>query len=180
MLVAAALAITIGVGSFPADAQQPVKVARVGVLLPGSPPEFESRLQAFRQGLSAGSPEDIEPAVSRATTSRADALFVVGDPMFFQNRSRLADAALTKRLPTMLGWRVSADAGGLMSYGPNLPDMFCRAATYVDKILKGAKPVDLPIEQPTKFELVIDLKAAKALGLTIPRSLLLRADELIH
>jgi putative ABC transport system substrate-binding protein len=100
--------------------------------------------------------------------------------MFLSERRRLADLAAKNRLPAVYPSRESVDAGGLMSYGPDLADLFRRAATYVDKILKGAKPGDLPVEQPTKFELVINLKAAKALGLTIPPSLLQRADEVIH
>jgi ABC-type uncharacterized transport system substrate-binding protein len=90
------------------------------------------------------------------------------------------DLATKHRLPTVFPWRQGVDAGGLMSYGPNGPDLFRRAATYVDKILKGAKPADLPVEQPTKFELVINLKTANALGLTIPQSVLLRADKVVQ
>ena len=100
--------------------------------------------------------------------------------MFFIERRRLVDLAAKHRLPAVYPWRECVDVGGLMAYGPNQADLFRRAATYVDKILKGAKPGDLPVEQPTKFELVINLKTAKALGLTIPQSLLLRADEMIQ
>jgi len=100
--------------------------------------------------------------------------------MFLNERRRLVDLATKNRLPTVYSLREYVDAGGLMAYGPNLPDVFRRAATYVDKILKGAKPGDLPVEQPTKFELVINLKTAKALGLTIPQSVLQRADEVIQ
>jgi len=100
--------------------------------------------------------------------------------MFTTHRIRLADLAAKARLPAMYGTREYVEAGGLMSYGPITRELFRRAAGYVDKILKGANPGDLPVEQPTKFELVINLKTAKALGLTIPQSLLLRADEVIQ
>jgi putative ABC transport system substrate-binding protein len=101
-------------------------------------------------------------------------------PFFLTHRDRIAAFAAKHRVPAIYGFRAFADAGGLMSYGLNLPDLWRRAATYVDKILKGAKPGDLPVEQPTKFELVINLKTAKVLGLTIPPSLLARADEVIE
>jgi putative ABC transport system substrate-binding protein len=100
--------------------------------------------------------------------------------MFVNQRRRLVDLAAKSRLPTVFPYRESVDVGGLMAYGPNIPDLFRRAATYVDKILKGAKPGDLPVEQPTRFELVINLKTAKALGLTIPPPLLARADQIIE
>ena len=111
---------------------------------------------------------------------RAQALLVLGTPPLFAERQRLGELAITYRLPTMHDSRDYVDAGGLMSYSPNYDDLYRRAATYVDKILKGAKPADLPVEQPTKFELVINLKTARALGLTIPPSLLLRADQVIE
>ena len=100
--------------------------------------------------------------------------------MFFVERRRLVDLTAKHRLPTVWPWREAVDAGGFMSYAPHLPDLFRRAATYVDKILKGARPGELPVEQPTKFELVVNLKTAQALGLTIPPSLLARADEVIE
>jgi len=123
---------------------------------------------------------DVDRALSDMTRARAGALTVLGSPMFFNERGRLVDLVAKNRLPAVYGPREFVDAGGLMAYGPNFPDMYRRAATYVDKILKGAKPGDLPVEQPTKFELVINMKTAKALGLTIPPSLLGRADELIQ
>jgi putative tryptophan/tyrosine transport system substrate-binding protein len=114
------------------------------------------------------------------TRAGAGALILLTSTMFISERTRLVDLAAEHRLPASYPWREGVDAGGLMSYGPNLADLFRRAATYVDKILKGAKPADLPVEQPTKFELVINLKTARALGLTIPESILVQADELIR
>ena len=111
--------------------------------------------------------EDIAPAFE-ALKGRADALYVVSDPLVNNNRIRINTLALGARLPTMYGLREHVEAGGLMSYGPNFPDLFRRAADYVDKILHGAKPAEIPVEQPTKFDLVINLKTAKALGLDIP------------
>jgi putative ABC transport system substrate-binding protein len=114
------------------------------------------------------------------TRARAGALTVLTSVMFVNERRRLVDLAAKNRLPAAYAQREFVDAGGLMSYGANVADLFRRAATYVDKILKGAKPGDLPVEQPTKFDLVINLKTAKALGLTIPQSLLQRADQVIE
>ena len=125
-------------------------------------------------------PNEFSSAFSAMLKEQVGALIIGPSPMFFGQRRRLADLAASKRLPTMVTLNAYAQAGGLMSYGPDYPDLFRRSATYVDKILKGAKPGDLPIEQPTKFELVINLKTAKALGLTIPPSLLARADEVIE
>jgi putative ABC transport system substrate-binding protein len=132
------------------------------------------------QFVEARGPADVDRAFSDMTRARAGALTVSGSAMFFNERRRLVDLAAKNRLPTVFPLKEYFDAGGLMAYGPNLPDLFRRAATYVDKILKGAKPGDLPVEQPTKFELVINLKTAKALGLTIPQSLLGRADQIIQ
>ena len=132
------------------------------------------------QVVEARSPGDIDRTFSDMTKGRADGLTLLGGRMLFEERRRVVDLAAKTRLPAVYGLREYVDAGGLMAYGPNVQDLFRRAATYVDKILKGAKPADLPIEQPTKFDLVINLKTAKALGLTIPPSLLGRADEVIQ
>ena len=132
------------------------------------------------QFVEARGPADIDRAFSDITRARAGALTVLSTAMFGSERRRLVDLAAKNRLPTVFQWRLYVDAGGLMSYGPSLVDLFRRAATFVDKILKGANPGDLPIEQPTKFELVINLKTAKALGLTIPPSVLARADQVIE
>jgi putative tryptophan/tyrosine transport system substrate-binding protein len=132
------------------------------------------------QFVEARGPENFDRAFSEMTTAHAGALIVLSSSMFVNERRRLVDLAAKNRLPALYPTRESVDAGGLMSYGPNLADSFRRAATYVDRILKGAKPGDLPVEQPTKYELVINLKAAKALGLSIPESLLKRADEVIR
>jgi putative ABC transport system substrate-binding protein len=123
--------------------------------------------------------EDIAP-VFDALSSRAQAVYVAGDPLLNTNRVRAITLALGARLPTMYGVREYVEAGGLMSYGANMVDQHRRAADFVDKILRGAKPGDLPVEQPTKFDLLINLTTAKALGLTIPESFLLRADEVIE
>jgi putative ABC transport system substrate-binding protein len=124
-------------------------------------------------------PADIASAFE-TLNGRADALYVVMDPLLSNNRVRINTLAQGTRLPTMHGYRDLVEAGGLMSYGPNFPDMFRRTADYVDKILRGAKPGDLPVEQPTKFDLVVNVTTAKALGLTFPPSLLGRADEVIE
>jgi len=126
------------------------------------------------------SPYDFGNAFGVAMRSRAEALFVLESSPIFRERMQIAQLALKNRLPTSFAFREYVEAGGLMAYGASFVDMARLAAVYVDKILKGAKPVDLPVEQPTKFELVINLKTAKALGLTIPPSLLGRADELIQ
>jgi len=123
--------------------------------------------------------EDIAPAFE-ALQARADALYVVSEPLVNTYRIRVNNLALGARLPTMHGFRELVEAGGLMSYGPNFPDLYRRAADYVDKILRGAKPAELPVEQPTKFDLVINLTTAKILGITVPPTLLARVDEVIE
>ena len=130
--------------------------------------------------LDARKPDEFDAAYMAMAKERVTALFVFGDVMFSVHRARLAELAIKNRLPTMYTNRPHVEAGGLMCYGPNFFDIWRRAATYVDKILKGTRPADLPVEQPTKFELVINLKTAKALGLTVPASLLARADEVIE
>ena len=129
--------------------------------------------------LEARRAEDIAPAFE-ALKDRADALYVCTDAFVAANRVRIVILALTTRIPTIYGEQGHVESGGLMSYGANLPDLFRRAAEYVDKILRGMKPAELPVEQPTSFDLVINLTTAKALGLTVPPSLLARADEVIE
>jgi putative tryptophan/tyrosine transport system substrate-binding protein len=132
------------------------------------------------QSLGVRDPDGFESAFSSMTKARADALLVLSDAMLFGQRKRIADLAATNRLPAISWTGEFAKSGGLMGYGPDLLAMSHRAATFVDRILKGAKPADLPIEQPTRFEFVVNLKTARALGLTIPKSILLRADDVIE
>jgi putative tryptophan/tyrosine transport system substrate-binding protein len=132
------------------------------------------------QLVEARGPKEFDAAFAAMAKERVGALLVLSDSIFSSHRTRLADLAARSRLPAAYGIRESVEAGGLMSYGPSFLDFYRRAATYVDKILNGAKPGELPVEQPTKFELVINMKTAKALGLTIPQSLLVRADEIIQ
>jgi putative ABC transport system substrate-binding protein len=134
----------------------------------------------YAQILEARGPDAFDSAFAAMTRERTGGLFVPADPVFLLNRTRLAELAARHRLPAIYGLREHVEAGGLMAYAPSLADLFRRAATYVAKILKGAKPADLPVEQPTRFELVINLKTAKALGLTIPQSVLFRADQVIE
>jgi putative ABC transport system substrate-binding protein len=144
--------------------------------------ETETAAPAFRikvQSLEVRNPNDIDSAFAAAARERANALITFGSPLIVDHRARIVELAAKSRLPAIYEGREFADAGGLMSYGPSLPDLFRRAAAYVDKILKGAKPADLPVEQPRKFELIINLKAAKQIGLTIPQSVLYRADKVI-
>jgi putative ABC transport system substrate-binding protein len=166
------------------------KVRRVAVLSnPASPVQSlfirEANVAARSLGvqlqlLEARGPNEFDGAFAAMAKERVEALLVPADSVFVLHRTRLADLAARSRLPAAYGIRENVEAGGLMSYGPSTLDLFRRSATFVDKILKGAKPGDLPVERPTKFELVINLKAAKALGLTIPPSLLARADQVIE
>jgi putative ABC transport system substrate-binding protein len=166
------------------------KVSRVALLWnpdnPGSAPQLREAEAAARalgvrlQALEARAPQEIDSAFAAMTRERAGALVVLGDAILLNQRRQIAELAAKRRLPAVYALREHAEAGGLMGYSANPLDLERRAATFVDKILKGAKPADLPIEQPSKFELVINLKTAKALGLTIPHSLLLRADEVIQ
>ena len=130
--------------------------------------------------MQAGSPAEIDAAFAAMRSEHAGDILVLRDPLFLGQRTQIAALAAKSRLPAVYGFREAAEAGGLMAYGASVPFMYRSAATYVDKILRGAKPADLPVEQPTKFELVINLKTAKALGLTIPQSLLQRADQVIE
>jgi len=125
-------------------------------------------------------PYDYASAFRTAAAARTEALFLLTSPVFFRERARLLELASTYRLPASFGLREAVEAGGLMAYGASFDEMFRRAAYYVDRILKGTKPADLPVERPTKVELVINLQTAKALGLTIPPSVLARADEVIQ
>jgi len=166
------------------------KVSRVAVLSDPAHPldagyRREAQAAAGVLGVSlqfyeVRDPNELEGAFTGMTKARAGALLGLTQPFAFVHARRIADLAVKSRLPAVFAFRESVEAGGLMAYAANAPDMFRRAATYVDKILKGAKPGDLPVEQPTKFELVINLRTAKALGLTIPPSLLLRADQIIE
>ena len=129
--------------------------------------------------LDVRGPKDIATGLE-ALKGRVEALYVVSDPLVLTNRSRINTLAVAARLPTSYPYREDVEAGGLMSYGVNIPDQFRRAGEYVDKILRGAKPGDIPVEQPTKLDLVVNLTTAKALGLTVPDTLLARADEIIE
>ena len=143
--------------------------------------EATARVLGIRlQHLEARGSDDLESAFSATARERADALLVTGSSTFLTHRARIAELAMKGRLPTMLSFRESVAAGGLMAYAVNMADFVQHAAVYVEKILKGAKPADLPVEQPTKFELIINLKTAKAPGVAIPQSLLLRANEVIQ
>ena len=132
------------------------------------------------QILEARNPPEIDSAFAAMTRERAGALLILSDAIFETQRRQIAELAAKRRLPTIVGTHEQAEAGGLMAYGANFLDLERRAATYVDKILKGAKPADLPVEQPTKFELVVNMRAAKALGLTFPPSIAARVDRIIE
>jgi len=132
------------------------------------------------QPLEVKGPNDLEGAFDTMSRERSGALLVLPYPLTYAHAKRIADFAVRGRFPTVYPFREGAEAGGLLTYGPSFSDNWRRAAVFVDKILKGAKPADLPVEQPTKFELVINLKTAKALGLTIPPSVLGRADQVIE
>jgi putative ABC transport system substrate-binding protein len=165
-------------------------ISRVAILSNPADPSFalqvrevEAAARSLRINLrhvAARGPEEFESAFAEMARVRADALLVNGTSTFLAHRIRLAELAVKGRLPTMYSFRESVEAGGLMAYAVNMADFVGRAAVYVDKILKGAKPGSLPIEQPTKFELVINLKTAKDLGIDIPQSVLARADHLIQ
>ena len=166
------------------------RLSRVSVLWNSVNPDNASQLREAEAAANAlgvqllpigvRSSNEFDKAFSVINNARADVLYTLGDSLFANKRKRIVDFAAKNQLASMFSTRQAVEAGGLVSYGTDFVDLFRRAAIYVDKILKGAKPADLPIEQPTKFELVINLKAAKALGLTIPPSLLARADEVIQ
>ena len=166
------------------------KLSRVAVLLnPANPGTALYRKEVEVAGrslgvelhiLEASRPNELASALSGTKTARVQALITLNDTMFFSQQIQIANLAAKSGLPAMFPESEYVNAGGLMSYGPNLPDLFRRAATYVDKILKGTKPADLPVEQPTKFEFIINLKTAKQIGLTIPPNVLARADWVIR
>ena len=166
------------------------KVSRVALLWnpanAGNAPQLREAQVAARalalrlQPLEARDSKGIDSAFAAMIRGRAGAAIVLVDVVLNDHRTRIAGLAAKRRLPTVFGQREYAEAGGLMAYGPNIADMFRRAATYVDKILKGARPADLPVEQPMRFELVINMKTAKALGISFPQSVLIRADQVIQ
>jgi len=166
------------------------QISRVAVLSnPANPAHalamtnIQVAAQALRvelQLLEARGPDEFDGAFAKISNERVGALVVLADAALGLGRTRLADFAARNRLPSMGGLREDAEAGSLMSYGPHGPDLYRRSAAFVDKILKGAKPAELPVEQPTKFELVVNLKTAKAIGIIIPQSILLRTDEVIE
>jgi putative ABC transport system substrate-binding protein len=166
------------------------KVSRVAVLWNpanayqiGSEKEVQAAAKVLHilvASLPVRNREELGNALAAIPREHADAVLVLADRLFLHNRERIADFVITNRLPAMNAYRELVEAGGLISFGPSYAVMHRQAATYVDKILKGAKPADMPVEQPAKFELVINLKSARALGITIPQSVLARADEVIQ
>jgi len=162
----------VAILSNPTSPVQPLLVKEVNVVA--------RSLGLQLQHLEARGPDEFDGALAAMAKQRVGALLVLPDSVFSFHQKRLAELAATSRLPAAYGVREGVEAGGLMSYGPSMRDLFRRSATFVDKILKGSKPGDLPVERPTKFELVINARTAKALGLTIPPSLLRRADEIIQ
>ena len=186
--------LALGILAMPhaAPAQPARKVARIGILgvsgmtsdMVGPQPrgaQPNSLLRGLRElGYVYGDAGEIEGAFKAATAARAGALLVFAPALLFGRARQVAELAAKSRLPAMYGLRSYVEAGGLISYGADINDIWRRAAVFVDKILKGAKPADLPVEQPTKFELVVNRRAAKALGLTIPPLILLRADQVIE
>jgi ABC-type uncharacterized transport system substrate-binding protein len=165
-------------------------IKRVGVLWNPTLPQHQANFRETQKGaatlrleivsLELRSPDDLEAVLQRIVHTPLDGLQVSDQPALFPQRQRVVDLAMRSRIPAIYGLPYYVDVGGLMSYSPSLPDLFRRSTTYVDKLLRGAKAAELPMEQPTKFELVINLKTAKALGLTIPQSLLLRVDRVIE
>ena len=162
-------------------------ISRIAVLYDGTPNSLMSvreveaaarSLGIATHAIGVGAPNDLDRAVSAA--AKEQAMIVIASPPLFSQRQRIAELALKHRLPSVVGGREYAEAGGLCSYAVNYPDLFRRAAWYVDRILKGTRPADLPVEQPTRFELILNLKTAKMLRLSIPQSLLVRADRLIE
>jgi putative ABC transport system substrate-binding protein len=166
------------------------RISRVAILTNGGNPThrlFWAEAETSAHGIAltvynveVRSPGDFEHAFASMALERVSAVVVLADPMLGSQRTRLAELSAQHRLPSISPFREAAESGGLISYGPSLRANFRRAAKYVDRILKGAKAADLPVEQPTQFELVINLKTARTLGLTIPQSLLLRADQVIE
>ena len=166
------------------------RLSRLAVLMDPNSPSYRTfwlsnEAAARKRGMAVQAVEvrkagELPGAFARMVKDRVQAIQIIGSPFFYEVRGQIAELAVRHRLPTAYPWRAGPEAGGLLSYGSNLRALWLRAAVYVDKILKGAKPADLPVEQPMTFELVINLKTAKALGLTIPQSLLMRADEVIQ
>ena len=166
------------------------KISRVGVVFNAAVPPAELAMNEMEvtgralgiviQSAAVQGPTSLEAAFAGILRNRTDALIVFPDPLTFSNQDAIVDFAIKNRLPALFGAQEFVESGGLISYGPSYPGMFHRGAYYVDRILKGARPSDLPVEQPTKFELVINLKAAKQIGLTIPPNVLARADKVIR